>query len=333
MGGETPRLLRQFGFAVPAGLGLQATGAFASDFEAELERRAGDPTRGSDRGILERLQGEVRVHGLNLRREGVDVKRLEILARMGRNTLELINLGAEVNGGALKAGGKIDFGPSARRFNVHLDVKGVQVTQYLASLIQYFVPLYHIPDGVDGRVGGAVSANLDLAGPFPPWAGGNRKAMTGKGGLTVERGFVEGSPLISQTLARLGHRQRYEFENLVTGFDVKEDGVNHNSFQARDRELAWGFKGRTGFDTTIDYRLDSGPILERLYRGKERKGKLEGWERILKDALKGLEKAPVSLSGTLDAPRLKLDVLPVPGGKTEIPLNDLLKGLLGGKKK
>jgi len=197
------------------------------------------------------------------------------------------------------------------------------------------VPLYHIPDGIDGQVGGAVSANLDLEGRFPPWSRENRRVMKGKGGLKVERGFVEGSPMIGQVLARLGHRQRYEFENLVTGFTVEDDGVVHKSFQARDRELAWGFKGRTGFDATIDYRLDPGPILERLYRGQERKGKVRGWERVLKEALKGLDKTPISLGGTLDAPRLKMDLLPVPGGKTEIPipLNDLLNGLLGGKKK
>jgi hypothetical protein len=331
LGGETPRLLRQLGFAVPAG--LQASGAFASDFEANLGDRSGERAKNRSEGILGRLNGQMSVRGLHFRRDGIDVNGLAFRANLGRDRLELLDLAANVNGGTLSAGGRIDLGQTGRAFQVHLQLNGVQVTQYLAKVVQYFVPLYHIPDGIDGQVGGAVSANLDLEGRFPPWSGENRKVLKGKGGLKVDRGFVEGSPMVGQVLARLGHRQRYEFENLVTGFTVMDDGVIHKSFQARDRELAWGFKGRTGFDTTIDYRLDPGPILERLYRGKERKGKLRGWERALKEALQGLGKAPISLGGTLDAPRLKMDLLPVPGGKTEIPLNDILNGLLGGKKK
>lgn len=322
LNGDTARLLAQADVALPAG--LQATGGVDVKYTAVWKSVAGRKPE---------LKGSFDVSGPGVRRTGIEVSGLRITGNLAGDAVRFTQLRADVNGGTVMVRGDMNMAEADGTFSLALDASGIQVTQYVASFLRFVVPLYHIPEGLDGQVGGALSGSFQVAGPFPPAADGDLKALRGKGSIRIDSGFAEGSPLVGQILAGLGKRTRYEFKDLKTDFRLENSTVFHDSFTARGRELAWGFKGTTKLDTTIDYRLDPGPLLERFYQKRaSKKKKVKAWERALRDLAGGLKDLPVSLGGTLDAPRLKLLEGALPG-KGKDPVNNFLKGLLGGKKK
>ena len=322
LGGETARLLAQAGVKLP--VGWNGVGAFASRYQATLNRTGDGQTD---------YHASVWVDQLAFARPGVTVDKLTVEAKVTRAQVQVAELRANLNGGTLVVRGELDRSAKGGGFRVDVDMQNVGVTQALAPLLQYVVPLFHIPEGVNGRIGGTISGKFALQGPYPLAVDPELATLKGSGELLVQKGFVEGSPLVGQILTGLGQDRSYAFHELATRFHVEDRAVVHDSFTARGREMAWGFKGQTRFDTTIDYRLDPGPLLERLYRRKEKSGKMRGWERLLKEALKGLENVPVSLGGTLDSPSLKLMELSKLAPKGKDPVNQLLEGIFGGKKK
>ncbi len=320
--GDTARLLAQTGMTLPAG--LQATGGVEVKYKATRKPTAGGKPE---------LKGSFFVTGPGVRRTGMEVSGIQVSGNLAGDAVRFTQLRADVNGGTVMVRGDLNMAAADGNFSLAFDARGIQVTHYVASFLRFVVPLYHIPEGIDAQVGGKLSGSFQLAGPFPPAADTDLKALKGKGAIQIDSGFVEGSPLVGQILAGLGKKARYAFKDLKTDFHLEDSTVTHDSFTARGREMAWGFKGTTKLDTTIDYRLDPGPLLERFYQKRARKGKkVKAWERALRDLAGGLKDLPVSLGGTLDAPRLKLLEGALPGQGND-PVNNLLKGLLGGKKK
>ncbi|MBN2490468.1 MAG: hypothetical protein JXQ29_06430, partial [Planctomycetes bacterium] len=320
LGGDAARVLAQAGVALP--LGLVASGAIEAEWDGILHwPPAGATTAG----------GRIRWHGPAARCEGLEIEALALEGGLEDDGMRIESLRAGVNGGTVEVRGQVGWPGPGARFDLELETKGVGVTQLLAPLIQYAIPLYHLPEGVDGRIGGALSGTVAIRGPLPPRSPADLALLEGSGRVRVDRGFVEGSPVVGEVLAQLGRRGRYEFEDLQTTFRLSDSTVFHESFQARGRELAWGFKGTTRLDTAIDYRLDPGALLDRLDGGKKNQDRQKGWERVLREAFGRVEELPISIGGTLDAPRLVVRVPGAPEGG-EDPVGELLEGLLGGRK-
>lgn len=244
---------------------------------------------------------------MTLPRPAVRVEDLRIAARSEGDRLELDSATARVNGGATTVRGGCDLAGESPRFSLTAETRDLELSSSLAELLVFVVPIYHVPKGVEAQLGGRVSGQCELAGPVPLDRPLDRNALVGKGTLQVDQGVVHGSALVAKLLSRLGGRDRYGFESLETRFRLADGMVHHETFRTRDRDLTWGFKGATGLDGSIDYRLDPGPIVERIYRRKEKKESRRGWEKILQGALGSLAELPIGLRGTLDRPEFQLN--------------------------
>jgi len=322
--GKTAKVLEQLGMTLP--VDLVASGDFETTYTASMKP-------GKEGGKSE-VNGTFQLSGPSIRRAGINLDNIRVKGNLSGDRFRFAEVKADLNGGTVSVRGDLDMAGKGGRFSLDFDASGIQITQSIASFLKYVVPLYHIPEGLDGQVGGGLSGKFTLAGPFPPSTDMDLKALKGGGSVSVDRGFVEGSPLVGQILQGFGKKTSYEFKNLNTSFHLTDSTVFHDSFQARGRELAWGFKGTTKLDTSIDYSLDPGPLVERIFRKKESRRKLKRWERVLRDVAKGVKSLPVSLGGTLDSPKLKFDPGALPGlGSGPDPVNKLLEGILGGKKK
>lgn len=277
---------------------------------------------------------------MTLPRPVVRVEDLRIAARSEGERLELDSATARVNGGATTVRGGCDLAGESPRFSLTAETRDLELSSSLAELLVFVVPIYHVPKGVEAQLGGRVSGQCELAGPVPLDRPLDRNALVGKGTLQVDQGVVHGSALVAKLLSRLGGRDRYGFESLETRFRLANGMVHHETFRTRDRDLTWGFKGATGLDGSIDYRLDPGPIVERIYRRKEKKESRRGWEKILQGALGSLAELPIGLRGTLDRPEFQLNPVALknpgkaPGTTPEAvpgkPAGEVAKEVVGG---
>lgn len=323
MTADPARALAQGSFALPAG--FVAGGELRSTWSGRL-----DPAKETDW-----LQGKFALRGATLARTGVSIDEVVIDGEIDDQHIKIPTFDARVNGGRVSARADLRLGQPDRPIDVALDVKGVGITQTVASLVRYVVPIYALPDGVDAQVGGAINASFTAKGPMPTTLD-ELGRLVGTGKAMVAGGHVTGSPLVQQILMATKGKAKYAFDTVTTAFQVREGNVIHDSLTVKDRELAWGFKGKTGFDQAIDYTIEPGPIVERLYRGRAKDRKLKTGDRIVKALLSNMEKFPIGVGGSLMRPTLKLSDLSSLGGlegDLGKALGGALDGLLGNKKK
>ncbi len=323
MTADPARALAQGSFALPAG--FVAGGELRSTWSGRL-----DPAKETDW-----MQGKFALRGATLQRAGVSIDEVVIDGEMVDQHIKIPTFDARVNGGRVSLRADLQLGKPAQPMDVALEVKGVGITQTIASLVRYVVPIYALPEGVDAQVGGAIDATFNAKGPMPTTID-ELAGLVGGGSAKVVGGHVSGSPLVQQVLMATKGKAKYAFDTVTTAFKVREGNVIHDSLTVKDRELAWGFKGKTGFDQAIDYTVDPGPLVERLYRGRSRDGKLKTGDKILKALLSNMEKFPIGVGGTLMRPTLKLsDISSLGGIEGDLgkALGGALDGLLGGKKK
>ena len=262
------------------------------------------------------LVGPVEAHGVR-----ADNLHAKLTAESGLFTVE--GLDAALGGGRATAQKlTLDLRGESPAYSINLQCEKVPASYDLAPLLAYAAPFLEVDDQ-HGALAGSISATLELDGQgFDQES--LRRALKGKGSLRIADGKINGSRVfgeLTKVLGSVGGANLTEvlFEQVGSDFTIGSGQVEASKVFFVGREGSklrnLGLSGRVGLDHALDFGVDLGALQETV-GDKKLQRILKESRRILGD--KGL---PLRLKGSLEQPRLDLDVAPGAQGL----LDELLK--------
>ncbi|MCX5801185.1 MAG: hypothetical protein NTX17_07360 [Candidatus Eisenbacteria bacterium] len=150
---------------------------------------------------------------------------------------------------------------------------------------------------------GLSSFEISVEGTLPEDAS-PLKSVAAKGQVATTQARAIASPLVSAIASWVGLEKtdQYAIKDFSTSFFVQEGRVILPQCSLEEKNSTWNFAGSTGFDGSLDYKVNV--TLSQEY--SKRTGSLRGLEQLLKDD-EGRVVVDLIVGGTVKKPAFKWD--------------------------
>ncbi|MCK5804239.1 MAG: hypothetical protein KAI66_15485, partial [Lentisphaeria bacterium] len=228
-----------------------------------------------------------------------------------------------VNGGPTETRLKVDFTDSTPTFETTVKATNITIDQDV-ELLGYFIPLMILPK--DGTVKTTLGLDLAAEGTDFDWPT-LRKNLAVTGTLKLNQGSVSGGEVVSGVLRLLGESDTFKFDGMTSAFALSEGRIKSESIEINSQSLDFALSGWTSIipdPETGGYAMhyEAGNELLKKYAGKE----LAQYSALLGTELDSF--SPLLITGTIQKPKVKLNLPTITRAAKGILGNALQEGLL-----
>jgi len=223
-------------------------------------------------------------------------------------------LECQLNNGPCKLGGIFDFNKQEPLANLAIEANEVTISKDL-KVLGYIVPILNVPPS--GQLSGKGDFSTKASWKGMDWDSQISKTIVGEGKLIVNEGIVKGEDVLSEILKVFGKPSRFQFEQIKTGFILKEGKIFNDNILLNGKDLDFSLQGWTSLvydpaqkGNPMEYTI-TGELPEK-YIGKDA-------EEVLSIFGGGKPIVPFVITGTIQKPKVSIKK---PG------IKDLIQGIL-----